>query len=177
MISFREVGEEDAEIILRWRTSERVSKWMVTDVENDLQKQKQWLASCYNNPSYYHWMILVNDKPAGIINVSNYSEVQKITSWGFYLGEIDFLGFGAFIPGYIYSFIFNRLLVNRIDVEIFDDNREVIDLHLFYGYQYAAKKCKVINIYFNSLYFPFKLGQTKNLTLTAIIYYWHTTVY
>ena len=43
MISFREVNNDDAEQVLRWRTEPRISSMMLTDVEIDLHKQLQWI--------------------------------------------------------------------------------------------------------------------------------------
>ena len=62
-ISFREVKLSDAEIILRWRTCPRVTKFMNTDIENNVENQKSWLKNCYTKNNYYHWIIESDNKP------------------------------------------------------------------------------------------------------------------
>ena len=46
--SLREVTPDDAELILKWRTSEKVTKFMNTDVVYDMDAQKQWISGCYD---------------------------------------------------------------------------------------------------------------------------------
>ena len=109
MISFGEVSIDDAERILKWRTSSRVTKFMNTDVEFNLDNQRQWLRSCYEKEHYYHWIIKVEGKPAGLLNICDYDPVNKTSSWGFYIGEDDSVGYGAFIPPMLYNFLFGEV--------------------------------------------------------------------
>lgn len=144
MISFREVGIDDASLILTWRMSNRVTKFMNTDVIYDLEAQKRWLLSCYDKSHYYHWIILHDDKPVGLINLADFSENESTTSWGFYIGVDDLLGYGAFIPPYFYNFLFYKLLVNKIQVEVFFNNVTVIGLHQLHGYIFTPSSDRVI---------------------------------
>ena len=68
MISFREVLLEDIKRILNWRTSERVAKFMVSDVLYNLKNQKEWFLKSFNKPNYYHWIInhIINRLNIGI---------------------------------------------------------------------------------------------------------------
>ena len=144
MFTFREIVSQDAEMILRWRMVNVVTKFMNTDVVYDLDAQNNWLLSCYNNESYYHWIILNDDVPVGLINLTDYSPINNTASWGFYIGEENLNAFGAFIPPYFHNFLFNSLSVNRIDVEIFYNNVNVIGLHLLHGYKFTPDKDRVI---------------------------------
>ena len=86
MINFREVNVDDADMILRWRMSNRVTKFMNTDVVYDLETQNNWLLSSYKKSHYYHWVIENDGKPIGLINLADYSASNATTSWGFYIG-------------------------------------------------------------------------------------------
>ena len=48
MIRFREIEKEDAKKILDWRTSERVTKFMNSDMKYDLDGQTKWSAGSFN---------------------------------------------------------------------------------------------------------------------------------
>jgi RimJ/RimL family protein N-acetyltransferase len=144
MFTFREIVSQDADMILRWRMSNRVTKFMNTDVIYDLDAQNKWLSSCYSKEHYYHWIILNDDVPVGLINLADYSSTDKISSWGFYIGAEGLDAYGAFIPPYFYNFLFNTLRVNRINVEVFYSNINVIGLHLLHGYKFTPDNDRVI---------------------------------
>lgn len=145
LISFREVNVDDAGMILSWRMSSRVTKFMNTDVIHDLETQRNWLLSSYKKSHYYHWIIESDGKPIGLINISDYSFSDATTSWGFYIGDENSVGLGAFIPPYFYNFLFGELSVKRINVEIFYNNVNVIGLHLLHGYKFVPDRDRVFS--------------------------------
>jgi RimJ/RimL family protein N-acetyltransferase len=145
MLSFREIQiEDDAELILRWRTSNRVSRFMSTEVDHDIQAHTRWLKSVFAKKDYYHWIIEKDNRPVGLINLHDYSERDETTSWGLYIGEENLNGLGAVIPPYFYNFIFGRLGVRSVNAETFYNNTRVIGLHLFYGYNFRPDRDQVI---------------------------------
>lgn len=144
MITFREVNISDAEKILKWRTSRKVTTFMNTDIENDLNAQEQWIKESYNKSHYYHWIIQYKNHPIGLINISDYSIKTNSTSWGFYIGDDNFNGLGAFIPPHLYNFLFHNLNVNTINAEVFYNNTSVIGLHLLHNYSFNPERDHVI---------------------------------
>ena len=42
MINFISLKEEHLEIVLKWRTQAEVTKYMSTDIEKNIVKQKEW---------------------------------------------------------------------------------------------------------------------------------------
>lgn len=133
-LSFREVLISDAQLILDWRTKERVTSFMDTDVVYDIKSQQKWIETCYEKSHYYHWIIQIDGTPIGLINICDYDRKKHITSWGFYLGDDESLGLGGFIPPYLYNFVFNNLDVEKISIHVFANNKNVIDLHKMHGY-------------------------------------------
>lgn len=144
MISFEEVALDDAKSILEWRTSSRITKFMTSDIEYNLEKQRQWIQSCYEKEDYYHWIIKIEGKPAGLINIYDYDPVGKNSSWGFYIGEDNLIGYGAFIPPKLYNFCFAQLGFKYIKAEVFYENINVIKLHQLHGYKFSPIKDRII---------------------------------
>ena len=143
--SLREVTPDDAELILKWRTSEKVTKFMNTDVVYDMDAQKQWISGCYDKETYYHWIILYEKSPVGLFYVQDYCEQKKTTSWGFYIGENNLDGLGGFIPPFFYNWVFYRLGVSEVKVEVFYSNLSVIRLHQLHGYKFTPTFDRVIH--------------------------------
>lgn len=144
MISFRETVIGDARKILDWRTSERVTMFMNSDINYDLEAQIRWLEESFNKPSYYHWIIQYGGEDAGLLNFINWNREDKTTSWGFYIGEESALGIGGLVPPYFHNFAFNTLRVERVLAEVFYSNTFVIDLHLKQGYRFDVARNHVI---------------------------------
>lgn len=139
-IEFREIQPSDAELLLRWRCSPEITRFMNSDIEYNLEKQKQWIESSYQKPDYYHWLIEIEKQPAGFINISEYNSQEKTTSWGFYLGEDKFKGMGAFIPPNLYNFLFKDLRLKKVYAEVMEDNAPVLGMHKLHGYQFTPER-------------------------------------
>ena len=144
MINFREIQIEDAKIILDWRTLDRVTKFMKSDIEYDLEQQISWLNRSFNKSTFYHWIIQYDGKDVGLLNFVDWKRDKKTTSWGFYIGEENALGIGSMVPSYFYNFAFEFLHVHRILADVFYNNTGVIELHLKQGYSFNVKRDHVI---------------------------------
>ena len=144
MFTFREIKTEDAQMILDWRTSPRVAKYLKTEVDHGVEDQKQWIISCRERASFYHWLIVYQEQPIGYISISEYNPVTKTASWGFYIGEEEHSGLGGLVPPFFYSFCFSELGIERIDAEMLYFNTKVIDLHQLHGYEFAPERDRIL---------------------------------
>lgn len=151
MISFREIEIDDAKTILDWRTSERVTEFMNSDMNYDIDAQKRWLKGSFSKPSYYHWIIQYGGKDVGLLNFVDWNKKERTTSWGFYIGDESALGVGGLVPPYFYNFAFDKLCVDRVLAEVFYNNTGVIDLHLKQGYVFDPKRDHIIEKNGNSI--------------------------
>ena len=145
MLSFREVGTDDAELIRAWRSKERVSVNMNTDLNNTAAQQKAWIVSKQSDSTYYHWIIQAAEKDIGLVYLSDIDGKGKTTSWGFYIGDDNYLGLGGFVPLYLYSFVFRGLNLTSILAEVLYYNVDVVQMHLQHGYIFCPRMDHVID--------------------------------
>lgn len=117
---------------------------MNSDVAYDLEAHKNWLADCFNKKNYYHWIIQCHGNDVGLLNFVDWDQDQKTTSWGFYIGDENFLGLGGMVPPYFYNFAFDVLGVETITADVFYNNLNVIKLHLMHGYHFVPAQDHVI---------------------------------
>ncbi|MDH6533358.1 UDP-4-amino-4,6-dideoxy-N-acetyl-beta-L-altrosamine N-acetyltransferase [Aurantimicrobium minutum] len=143
-LSFRELTESDAEMVGRWRSSERVSKFLNTDVEFNLVRQIEWIKNSFSRSDYYHWILSNNGEPVGHVQICQIDLKKKSAQWGFFIGEESALGLGAFVPPLVYSFCFNELGLEYLEAEVLHINSKVIALHQIHGYQFAPELDKVV---------------------------------
>ena len=146
MLSFRELNPSDAQKLLDWRTSDRISTSMKTEVEYNIKKQKIWLNSIFNDESYYAWMIQFDRVDVGLLYIHNLDLKNKKTNWGFYLGDESVLGkgIGKTIPPCLYKFLFETFHLNTVFTEVLYDNLAVIKLHLSQGAKFQPRESYVI---------------------------------
>lgn len=123
----------DAEQVLDWRTSPRISAVMLSEVENNLEQQRAWLVGVAERDDYAHWLIRVNNQNIGIINVTNLGD--DIYTWGYYIGEEGYIGYGGLIPPYLYNHLFFDRGSAKIVGEVFLSNQTVAAMHKKHGYQ------------------------------------------
>lgn len=139
MIIFREILEADAELLLQWRTSSRVAKFMLSQVDHDVEKQRKWIRDMYFKEDQYHWIVESGGEPAAYISLSAVDTKSREAHWGFYLGDTKHLGLGALIPKYFYAFVFLRLKFTRLFAVVESNNVQVIRLHRIQGYVAAHR--------------------------------------
>lgn len=117
---------------------------MKTDVDFNLDAQRAWIKACFGKPHYYHWLINADEKPIGLLYISDLNLFTRTSSWGFYIGDDDAVGYGAFVPPLLYNFLFGILNIGSVRAEVFYDNVGVIGLHKLHGYKFEPNDDRVI---------------------------------
>jgi len=135
MIRFVKLREKHLEQVLEWRTKEDVTKFMNTDIEKDMDKQREWFRRISNSESDAYWIIEIKGKSVGVISLNNIDHLNKRTSWGFYIGEEKYRLYGGIIPPYFYNYIFLKYNFHKITAEVMEGNDNVLKLNLFHGYR------------------------------------------
>ena len=145
MLSFRELDSDDAEMVLKWRTKERVTGCMSTDIEYDVEAQQKWLTNSFSRPEYYHWIIQYAGKDIGFVNISDWNPGLKETYWGYYIGEESALGIGGIVPPCLYKFAFDVLGVESVKAAVIYKNIKVIQLNTIQGYRFEPARDYLVN--------------------------------
>ena len=86
-VTLRGIREEDLETIMNWRMDPEITRYMNTDPQLTLEGQKEWLAAIQGNPDVRYWMILVDGREAGVINLTGLTREDGVLGWAYYMGE------------------------------------------------------------------------------------------
>lgn len=134
-VTLREICDSDLEMIMAWRMSEDVTKYMNTNPKLTLEGQKKWLASLKGNDRVQNWMIEVDGIPAGLINLSDIDWERGNSSWGYYIGEKELrsLSLAISLEMSLYDYVFDVLNFKEIHNEVLSLNDGVVKLHLACG--------------------------------------------
>ncbi|WP_313131396.1 UDP-4-amino-4,6-dideoxy-N-acetyl-beta-L-altrosamine N-acetyltransferase [Anaerocolumna sp.] len=134
-VYLRRINEDDLERIIKWRMDPDITKWMNTDPTLTIDIQREWLKNINNDTTVEYWMIVVNDQPAGIINLTAMDSKRKESSWGYYIGEksLRSLKLAMYLEWNLYDYVFEILKLKRLYNEVFSLNEGVIKLHQLCG--------------------------------------------
>ena len=135
MIRFVRLDQSHLELVLRWRTDEFVTRYMYTDVENDLTKQYEWFDKIKHSRTDKYWMVILRDVPVGVISLNGIDLANRKTSWGYYIGDERHRMYGGLVPPYLYNFIFHNMGLNKITAEVMQGNENLLKLHRMHGYR------------------------------------------
>lgn len=134
-ITLRKISEDDLEMIMNWRMSETVTKYMNTNPQLTLKDQKEWFESLERNDKARNWIIEVEGVPAGLINLADIDWTKGTTSWGYYIGEekLRSLRLAISLEMSLYDYCFDVLGFTEVHNEAFKLNEGVWKLHTACG--------------------------------------------
>jgi len=147
MLKFLKIKEEDLELILNWRTLPEVTRYMVTDIEYNMENQIKWYQKIRTDESSKYWMISYQDNKIGLIYLTDIDYKNKHCTWGYYIGENAYRSIGGIIPPYLYNYVFHEMKFNKIIAEVIEGNQNIMKLHELHGYRFVGKYEKHIYKY------------------------------
>jgi UDP-4-amino-4,6-dideoxy-N-acetyl-beta-L-altrosamine N-acetyltransferase len=128
----------DAELVFRWRGSDRVKKFMYTDHEIAWEEHKKWIEKAISDNTMDYHIFEYQGKPIGLIGFYDI-DARGLCSWGFYLGEADApKGSGKAMWFLALEHIFDRRNISKLCSEVMLFNELVVALHKKFGFVQEA---------------------------------------
>lgn len=142
-VVLRTVVEEDLEMIMNWRMSPEVTKYMYTDPKLTIEDQQNWFKKIMKNRYYEKYWVIELDGgiPVGLMSVNNIDYVNKQASWAYYIANVEARGkgLGRILECNMYDFVFYTLHLNKLWGEVFEFNQKVIQIHEKFGSRIEGK--------------------------------------
>ena len=135
VLRFVKLKLEHLDFVLEWRSSTEISKYMLTDVEKNMQKQLQWFQQIEVREDSKHWVIYFGDIAIGLINLAQMDFLGKQCSAGYYIADLNYRGLGAEIPPFLYNYVFNIMGFEKIYGTVLASNKGVLEIHKLHGYR------------------------------------------
>ena len=125
---FRHPTEDDAAMLLAWRTDPAITRYMYTDLENaDVGTQAAWLRAMAGRADFRHFVIEHADRPVGYLSYTDIDRVNRRCSTGSYIVDA---AARRTVAGFLHSFItdygFYRLGMNKMVNHFMAGNDAVI---------------------------------------------------
>jgi len=135
-LKFKKIGEEHLEKIMKWRMHPGITKYMYTDPDLNIEKQKEWYKKhVINNDYEKYWLINYENNDIGLVSLNNIDKKNSRCYWAYYIGEFEFLGkgIGKQVELNILNYVFDKLGLMKLCCEVFTFNEGVIKLHEKFG--------------------------------------------
>ncbi len=135
-IEFKRLKEEHLKMVLDWRIQPDVAQYMATEIEYDMDKQKQWFENITNDDSCQYWIIVYNTIPVGLIGLVDTDWTHRFTIWAYYIGEAQYRSsLGGIAPLYLFNYVFNELKLNKIFANVIVENTNMIKIFKYHGFR------------------------------------------
>ncbi len=130
MHKIRPLAKTDLDIVLQWRNSKSIRRYMYNDHVISLKEHRAWFAGLVKDPNRHCLIFEIKGKPAGVINIYDIDKKNQRCEWGFYLGERTVPRGSGTIMGYMaLQFIFEQLRIRKLCSTAFAFNRASVLYH------------------------------------------------
>lgn len=130
MFRLSPICQEDLELVLKWRNSERIRMNMLNDQVISWQCHCEWFKSLQHRSDREFFLFSIDNKKVGIMSFSDINQNNKNCSWGFYVGEEKApKGTGLLMAYYALNYIFDKYSLHKINSEVISFNQISVVYH------------------------------------------------
>lgn len=130
----RPMAENDLDLVLEWRNAEDVRRNMYTHHVISPEEHSRWWQRVSIDPFSRLLIFEIDARPAGVVTFSRYTGKNGSATWAFYSGDRSRRGIGSQMERAALEYAFETLEVRRLECEVLDFNRPVVDFHLKHGF-------------------------------------------
>jgi UDP-4-amino-4,6-dideoxy-N-acetyl-beta-L-altrosamine N-acetyltransferase len=124
MIDLRDLRDEDEAVLYRWRSEPEVDRWMSDAAFPSQQAHAAWFESLRSDPDMGGWMIVQNDKPAGLLTLTGLLNHHRRAAWNWFIGSAEARGRGVGRAAQVLGLdrAFCDLGLHKVYAEVMADN-------------------------------------------------------
>ena len=111
------------------RNQDSVRRSMYTDHEIGLDEHLKWVDRLKDDKNQIVFVVLVEEVVSGVVSVNAIDRSHKKSDWAFYLSEKVRGGLGAALEFSLLDFVFNVLLLEKLNCEVIETNEAVVKMH------------------------------------------------
>ena len=136
MIKFIKLKKKHLKIVLDWRTTPDITRYMKTDIDYNIEKQNEWYKQISKNSNNKYWLICYKDDPVGLVAIKGIDWQHKHCYGGYYIGKQWHRNrLSGHVPLCLLNHIFVNMGLNKHIAEIFSDNKKSLEMHRSIGYE------------------------------------------
>lgn len=134
--ALRPLQEADSAMLLAWRNSPEVSRFMYTEHRIGEREHAAWLARALHREDARYWIITDDGRDVGLASVTEIDRTQRTCSWAIYLGDpaVRGRGLGAFTTYSVLCHVFDELGLRKCSCEVLATNPAALAMYERFGF-------------------------------------------
>ena len=125
--SFRPPTVDDAQMILDWRTTPEITRFMFTDIEYDIERQRRWLLACESRQDFVHFIMSVDGRPLGYLSYAQIDRTNLHCTPGIYQKlQPSERHIAGYTNDFVLDYAFYKLGMNKLVYYVMDGNGNFI---------------------------------------------------
>ena len=139
--------EDKIELVRRWRNDPKISQYMEFRDYITSDMQKKWFEKISKSDNNFFYIINVEGKDIGLINIKDVDFQEKIGEPGIFIWDDDFLNsdysFRASLC--LLDFAFYTLNLEKMVAHVLCDNKRAIQFNKIWGYKLSKNQEGIYN--------------------------------
>ena len=127
LIPFQKLSLDEKKMILQWRNTPSISKWMYNKNIISLQEHLQYIESLDTKKDRVYFLVKKDDMPIGVVDLTQIKP-QISAELGIYLNP-NLKGYGKLLMHKIISYAFETLQLKTIYANVYKSNQKAIKLY------------------------------------------------
>jgi len=135
IINFINTNDIEKRLILEWRNSDSVRKWMTNKDIISIEEHLNYVESLKNNKQKLCFLVKENSDYLGIIEFDNINYTNKSAYFGLNANPNNKkLGIGRILEEVLLYIAKEKLLINKLKLYVFIENKLAINLYKKFGF-------------------------------------------
>ncbi|KAF0241596.1 MAG: hypothetical protein FD180_4361 [Planctomycetota bacterium] len=138
-LDLRPISMADAEIFVRWFNDPDVSQYLGRDVPLTLEEEKKWIEGRVGDAANQILVMVhrAERRPIGTVGLHGMSGQNRKAVFGIQIGEKEFWnqGLGREATELTLEIAFDRLNLNRVELEVYETNPRAIRVYERAGFR------------------------------------------
>ena len=134
-MALRSLSEDDLALVLDWRNAPEVRANMYANHKITWEEHRAWFHKMQHDPSMLWYIYMQHNIPFGVVYFTSYQAKRRNAFWGFYSGANAPRGTGLRMEYAALEHAFSDLGVHKLNCEVIEFNRAVINMHKKYGFK------------------------------------------
>jgi UDP-4-amino-4,6-dideoxy-N-acetyl-beta-L-altrosamine N-acetyltransferase len=132
---------EEMNIVLKMRNNVDIKRWMYNQNDIDLDTHLKFINTLLFDISKQYFLIKKDSQYIGVVDFTNIDNGKKECDFGLYSNPfIKLAGVGRVLEEICIKYAFDILKLNKLKLEVFEENKQVRNLHKKYKFYESDKK-------------------------------------
>jgi len=141
LINFINTSFEEKKMILKWRNHPNIREWMYNQKEISIESHLNFIESLKNSKDKIYCLVKMGKEYIGVIDFTNINYKNKSAYFGLYSNPYSKVpGIGRILEKIAIDYAFNTLNINTLKLEVFENNKIVINLHKKFNFKQIEEK-------------------------------------